>query len=352
MTEGPPRPYTKYIPKVIQSNIGKWRTHNIVKPGVIEHVSSLGEKLYTIRAASTPNCRYGTSTIRKIADLADKYSFGSMRYTQAGNMEFFVTSLEAVEGLTKELEALGFPIGGWGDHLWSITSCAGYMHCAMAATDAPSIAKRLGDSLYKYYNEDELPAKLTISTTGCPSACGGGFLPDISIVGIHTEIPVVTDAVKNCDLLGTTLTCPVGCIQIKQEGGQRTIEIRQNLCIGCGLCVGACGGIIFKTPEETDGHAIVVGGKASATTTGTQIGRIVVPYLPNEPPDYKLTVKLVMRIVDAWRADARKGERMAAWIDRIGWEKFFLKTRLPYKEQSMEDLDMRALATLREGGRK
>jgi len=304
VTEGPPRPYTNYVPPVILRNTGKWRSHTVVQPGVIEHVSSSAEKVYTVRAASTPNCRYSTGTIRKIADLADKYSAGHMRYTQAGNMEFFVQDLESVEGLIMELRELGFPVGGWGGRLWSITSCAGYLHCALAATDAPSIAKRIGDAVFEYFTEEELPAKLTIASTGCPSACGGGFVSDISIVGIHTEVPVVTEAVKSCDLLGTTLVCPVGCIQIKQEGDHKTIEIRENMCIGCGLCVAACSGIIFKTSEQTDGHAIVVGGKASATNTGTQLGRIVVPYLPNDPPNYDLTVKLVLRIIETWKADA------------------------------------------------
>jgi sulfite reductase beta subunit len=63
-------------------------------------------------------------------------------------------------------------------------------------------------------------------------------------------------------------------------------------------------------------------------------------------------VKLVLRIIETWKADARDGERIATWINRIGWQRFFKKTGLPYFEQSMEDLDMRALVTLREGGRR
>lgn len=351
MTEGPPRPYSSYLPQYVLKNVGTWKTHRILRPGVIEHVSRSGEKVYTVKAASTPNGRYNSATIRAVAAVAEKYSGGTMRYTQACNMEFLVDDLAKVEPLERELKALGFPVGGWGRHLWSITSCAGYFHCALAATDAPSIAKVVGDEVYRYFSEEELPAKLTIAASGCPSACGGSFLTDISIIGIHTEVPVIIpEKIKTCDLMGTTLSCPVGCIQIKQEGGVKTIEIRENLCIGCGLCVAACGGIIFKTPEETDGHAIVVGGKASSTTTGTVLGRIVVPYLPNEPPKYPTTVRVVARITETWKKDARSGERIAEWIDRVGWEKFYKKTGLPFYPQSMEDMDIRALTTLRVGG--
>ena len=351
MTEGPPRPYKNYLPQYVLKNVGNWKTHKIVRPGVIEHIARSGEKVYTVRAASTPNGRYNSGTMRTIASLAEKYSGGVVRYTQACNMEFVLDDLSKVEPLEKELKSLGFPVGGWGHHLWNITSCAGYFHCALAATDAPSIAKAVGDEIYRYFSQEELPAKLTIAASGCPSACGGSFLTDISVIGIHTEIPVIIDEkTKGCDLMGTALSCPVGCIQVRQEGGVKKIEIRESLCIGCGLCVAACGGIIFKTPEETDGHAIVVGGKASSTTTGTLLGRIVVPYLPNEPPRYPTTVKVISKIVETWKQDARPGERMAEWIDRIGWEKFFRKTGLPFYPQSMEDLDMRALTTLRVGG--
>ncbi len=348
--EGPPRPYTEYVPEYIKRNIGKWKKHRMIEPGIMEHESQTGEKIYTIRAASTSNCRYSTETVRKIADLIDKYSDGYMRYTGAYNMEFFAKNLDDAKKIKREIESLGFPVGGWDGHLWNITSCAGYFHCALAATDAPSIAKSIGDALSRYFHDEELPAKLTVGVSGCPSSCGGGFLADISVVGIHTEIPIVTENVKSCDLMGTAMTCPVGAIQLKPA--EKTIEIRENLCIGCGLCVGACSGIIFRTPEKTDGHAILVGGKASSIKPGTQLGRVVVPYLPNDPPRYELTIKTIVRIVETWMNDARKGERLIAWIERIGWEKFFKKTGLPFFAQSMDDLDLRAVTMLREGGGK
>ncbi|MCL5800509.1 MAG: sulfite reductase, dissimilatory-type beta subunit [Candidatus Thermoplasmatota archaeon] len=350
MIEGPPRPYLNYIPEYLKESVGKWVTHKLEEPGLIEHVDSGGRKVYTVKAAATPNGRYSTDTMRKINDLARKYAGGSMRFTQALNMEFVVSDLAKARELKSELKKLGFPVGGWKEHLWSLTSCAGYFHCALAATDAPSVIQRLGNELSEYFDEKELPAKLTVAASGCPSSCGGSFLTDISINGIHTEIPVVTENVKNCDLQGTAFTCPVGAIQLKTlQNGEKTIEIRENLCIGCGLCVGACGGIIFKTPEKTDGHAISIGGKASASRYGTTLGRIVVPFLPNEPPHYEKTVKAVRTIVDTWIRDARKGERIADWVDRIGWEKFFEKTGLPFYPQSMDYLDIRAITTLRDG---
>ena len=350
MIEGPPRPYADFIPEFLKGTVGTWVSHRILEPGIIEHTSSTGKRVYSLRAAATPNARYSTDTIRKISQLARKYAGATMRFTQALNMEFITSELDQTEDLKKELELLGFPVGGWGNHLWSVTSCAGYFHCALSATDSPSVAQKLGNELVEYFNWQELPAKLTVSVSGCPSSCGGSFLADISVNGIHTEVPVVTPDVKKCDLQGTAFTCPVGAIQLKPTPeGERTLEIRQNLCIGCGLCVGACGGIIFESPEKTDGHSIAIGGRASASRYGTMLGRIVIPFLPNEPPHYEKTVGAVKRIVDTWKEDAKKGERIADWIDRIGWEKFFERTGFPFFEQSMEYLDVRGIATLRDG---
>lgn len=353
MVEGPPRPYDNYIPEFLKDSIGKWASHNLLKSGIMEHVTTEGKKIYTVKVGSTPNGRYSTETMRKISELARKYGGGSLRFTEGLNIEFITESLEDAEKLKGDLKELGFPVGGWENHLWNMSSCAGYFHCALAATDAPSVLQAIANDLHRYFNEEELPAKLTIAAAGCPNSCGGSFLTDISVNGIHTEVPVVTENVKNCDLQGTAFICPVGAIQLKTlPEGNKTIEIRENLCIGCGLCVGACEGIIFTTPEETDGHSIAIGGKASASHYGTTLGRIVVPFLPNEPPHYEKTVAVVRKIVETWKKDAKKGERIADWVERIGWERFFLKTGLPFFRQSMESLDVRSIMTLRNGSGK
>jgi len=48
---GPPD-YRNFMPPVIKNNYGKWKYHEIPKPGVMVHVAESGDKLYTVRAAS------------------------------------------------------------------------------------------------------------------------------------------------------------------------------------------------------------------------------------------------------------------------------------------------------------
>ena len=38
-----------------------------------------------------------------------------------------------------------------------------------------------------------------------------------------------------------------------------------------------------------------------------------------------------------YKADARPWERMADWIDRIGWPRFFEKTDLPFTKYMIDD---------------
>ncbi|MFN3270017.1 MAG: sulfite reductase, dissimilatory-type beta subunit, partial [Candidatus Kapaibacteriota bacterium] len=106
---GPPH-YEKFLPPIIKENYGKWKYHEIPRPGVIVHTSETGAKLYTVRAAS-PRL-LSTSKIRKFAELAEKYSDGYLRFTSRHNVEFLLTDPSKIDPLIQELESIGHPVGG------------------------------------------------------------------------------------------------------------------------------------------------------------------------------------------------------------------------------------------------
>ena len=97
---GPPD-YKTMLPPVIQRNYGKWRYHEILKPGVLMHVAESGEALYTVRAGS-PRL-ISTDHIREICDIADKYCDGYLRFTSRHNIEFLLDDKDKVEPLIAEL---------------------------------------------------------------------------------------------------------------------------------------------------------------------------------------------------------------------------------------------------------
>ena len=80
---GPPH-YEKFLPPTVKQNYGKWRYHEVLKPGVMVHVGESGDKLFTVRAAS-PRL-LSIQTIREFCDLADKYCGGYLRFTSRNNV--------------------------------------------------------------------------------------------------------------------------------------------------------------------------------------------------------------------------------------------------------------------------
>ena len=105
---GPPS-YDKFLPPVIRRNYGTWKYHETLAPGVLCHVAESGDKLYTVRAAS-PRL-LSVQTLRKFAELADKYCGGFLRFTSRNNVEFLLEDAAKIEPLKQELSALG--ISSW-----------------------------------------------------------------------------------------------------------------------------------------------------------------------------------------------------------------------------------------------
>jgi sulfite reductase beta subunit len=88
---------------------------------------------------------------------------------------------------------------------------------------------------------------------------------------------------------------------------------------------------------DGDGMAILVGGKVSDRISEPKFSKLVVPFLPNNPPRWPEVVDCVRDIVEAYAKDANKYERVGDWAERIGWPKFFEKCNLTFTDKSVDD---------------
>jgi sulfite reductase beta subunit len=88
---------------------------------------------------------------------------------------------------------------------------------------------------------------------------------------------------------------------------------------------------------EGDGIAILVGGKVSNSRQAPKFSKLVIPFLPNNPPRWPEVVDAVKNILETYAKDANKYERVGEWAERIGWEKFFEKTGIPFTIKSVDD---------------
>ena len=332
---GPPH-HKKFLPKVVLDNYGRWQHHEIVRPGVLLHVSETGDRLWSVRAGS-PRL-LSIDTLRYFADLADKYSGGHLRFTSRSNVEFLMTDEGLIDPLIVELRAAGFPVGGIGASISSIVHAQGWVHCHSAATDASGVAKSVMDEMVQYFARMDLPARLRIALACCLNMCGAVHCSDIAILGIHRRPPATKhDQVrKGCEIPAVVASCPSAAIRPAIVNGHATVEVHEDSCMYCGNCYTVCPAMPLNNPS-TDGVSIWVGGKVSNARTEPRFSKLAIPYLPNNPPRWPEVTECVKKIVEVWIHNARKFERMGDFIERIGWPRFFKLAGIPFEKQHIDD---------------
>lgn len=333
---GPPH-YEKFLPPIIKENYGKWKYHEILKPGVLVHVSEGGAKLFSVRVG-TPRLM-SVETLRKFAEIADKYCDGYLRWTSRNNTEFLLTDQAKIEPLIKEVEAYGFPVGGTGASISNIVHTQGWIHCHSAATDASGIVKAVMDDLFPYFKgEKQLPAKTKIALACCLNMCGAVHCSDIAILGIHRVAPKIDHANLNkiCEIPTLISSCPTAAIRPATVDGHTSVEISEDDCMFCANCYTVCPATTLNN-KLNDGVSIWVGGKVSNARSEPRFSKLAVAYLPNTPPRWPEVVEAVRKIVEVYAAGARKYERIGEWIERIGWPKFFDLTGFEFTKYHIDD---------------
>ena len=332
---GPPN-YELFLPPVIKANYGKWKYHEVLKPGVMVHVGESGDKLFTVRASS-PRI-LSVKTLRTFADLADKYCGGHLRFTSRNNVEFLTTEQSNIDPLIADLKAMGYPVGGIGNSISNIVHTQGWVHCHSAATDASGVVKCVMDDLHEYFTEMKLPGKLRVAVACCLNMCGAVHCSDIAILGIHRRPPKVQsdNLAKMCEVPSVVASCPTAAIRPATVDGKQTVEIDEDVCMFCANCFSVCPSLPIADPLN-DGVSIWVGGKVSNARTKPAFSKLAIPFLPNTPPRWPEVTEAVRNIVEVWAKGARKYERMGEFIDRIGWPKFFELTGIEFSKEHIDD---------------
>ncbi|MCP4634447.1 MAG: dissimilatory-type sulfite reductase subunit beta [candidate division Zixibacteria bacterium] len=333
---GPPH-YEKFLPPIIKANYGKWKYHEVLKPGVMVHVGEKGDKLFTVRAGS-PRL-ISIDKIRDFADLADKYCGGFLRFTSRNNVEFLLTDQANVDPLIADLLKLGHPVGGIGNAISNIVHTQGWVHCHSAATDASGIVKAVLDDLCEYFTSTKLPGKLRIALACCLNMCGAVHCSDIAILGIHRRPPRIDHANldKICEIPMVTSSCPTAAIRpMTTADGKKSVEVIEEQCMFCANCFTVCPAMPMNDPVN-DGVSIWVGGKVSNARSMPMFSKLAIPFIPNNPPRWPEVTEAIRNIVELWAANARKYERMGEWINRITWPKFFELSGIEFQKEHIDD---------------
>jgi len=212
----------------------------------------------------------------------------------------------------------------------------GWIHCHTPATDASGVVKAVMDELHEYFTTKSLPARVRIALACCLNMCGAVHCSDIAILGIHRLPPKVNEATlaNQCEIPTTIASCPTGAIS--PNPATKTVKIKAERCMYCGNCYTMCPSLPIADGTG-DGISIYVGGKVSNARGPARMSKLVIPFLPNNPPRWPETVKAVKHLVEVYAKDAKKHERVGEWIERIGWERFFKLTGIPFTYQHIDD---------------
>jgi sulfite reductase beta subunit len=324
----------KYLHPVLKKNYGNWAWHERPRPGVLHHVAKSGDDIWTVRAGTQR--QMDVYTIRKLADIADQYAEGHVRFTIRSNIEYMVSKESMVQPLIDKLNEEGFPVGGTGPSVSMVSHTQGWLHCDIPGTDASGAVKALMDDLHKEFIREDMPNRVHITTSCCQINCGGQG--DIAINIQHTKPPKIdhSQVANVCERPSVVARCPVAAIRPAMVNGKPSLEVDEKKCICCGACFPPCPPMQINDPEHSK-FAIWVGGKNSNARSKPTFHKLVAAGVPNNPPRWPEVSEVVLKILKAYKEDAKDWERVGEWAERIGWPRFFEKTELPFTKYHIDN---------------
>jgi sulfite reductase (NADPH) hemoprotein beta-component len=156
---------------------------NWVKRNVFPHkVPGYAAVTLSLKKTGVPPGDATSDQMDAVADLADAYSFGTLRVSHEQNLIFTDVRQSALLALWGELKALGFATPNIG-LLTDIICCPGGDFCSLANAKSIPIAEavqRRFDDLDYLYDVGEL----ALNISGCMNACGHHHVGNIGVLGV------------------------------------------------------------------------------------------------------------------------------------------------------------------------
>lgn len=122
------------------------------------------------------------SQMQRLADLAEKYSFGEIRVTHLQNLVLGHVRQEALYALWQDLREIGLATPNLG-LIGDIVSCPGLDYCSLANARSLPIAQKLSARFADSALQSKIGA-LNINISGCINACGHHHAGAIGLLGV------------------------------------------------------------------------------------------------------------------------------------------------------------------------
>ncbi len=116
-------------------------------------------------------------TLRKLADVSEKYGAQALKITSASRIAIVGVEGKDVDAIWSELGMTpGFAVGLC---VRSVKACPGTSFCKRGMQDSLTLGLKLDGK----YHGLELPGKLKFGVSGCPNQCAETCIKDIGLVG-------------------------------------------------------------------------------------------------------------------------------------------------------------------------
>ena len=117
-------------------------------------------------------------TLRKLADVSEKYGAQALKITSASRIAVVGIDEKDVDAVWSELEmSPGFAVGLC---VRSVKACPGTTFCKRGMQDSLGVGLKLDGK----YHGKELPGKFKMGVSGCPNQCAETCIKDVGLVGM------------------------------------------------------------------------------------------------------------------------------------------------------------------------
>lgn len=117
-------------------------------------------------------------TLRRLADVAEKYGAQALKITSASRIAIVGIDEKNVDNIWSQLEmSPGFAVGLC---VRSVKACPGTTFCKRGMQDSLGLGLKLDNK----YHGMEMPGKFKLGVSGCPNQCAETCIKDIGLVGM------------------------------------------------------------------------------------------------------------------------------------------------------------------------
>ncbi len=117
------------------------------------------------------------ATLRKIADVAEKYRVKIIKMNSEHRIGFYGINENDIDDIWNDL---GMEPGGFiGKCVRAVKFCTGNTSCKQGYQNTVELGLKIDDTFHKM----ETPHKVKISLSGCTSSCAESYVRDIGLIG-------------------------------------------------------------------------------------------------------------------------------------------------------------------------